>query len=305
MTRNAVREGGTPGGATAEQASATPPVSTTPPAPSPPPGTPHLDRQSEPWVGEFPGLGRVLVAADGSITVEAVGSEDHVVREQALRHGWGDPLSWVRRGFHLVGGSAVGPAESDECVLLLGDPHDVAIIVIELVNQGWQLLSDRPTPVVWDDSNLVAQPREAPLLVAKRRAAKAGVDGEEIRSDTDALAVAVPRAETPRRVQAAVQVRVRRPDSETLQLLSGHERFEAATSLYVGGVLDPTFSPVAADQGAPADADDAAPNLLAEHLRISQLPWARLHLSSRTATEDAAALVRWWDTVHYVQGDER
>lgn len=247
----------------------------------------------------------MLVAADGSITVEAVVSEDHALREQALRYGWGDPLSWVRRGFHLVGGAAVGPTDSDACLLLLGDPHDVAIIVLELASQGWQLLSDRPTPVRWDDTGLMAQPREAPMLVAKRRAAKAGVEGEEVRSETDALALAIPRAVEPQQVAAAVQVRVRRPDNETFELLTGHERFEAATSLYIGGVLDPTSAPAGADLESTTNPDNVAPNLLAEHLRIAQLPWVRLHLSSKTGAEDTAELLTWWDTVHYSQGGAR
>ena len=288
-----MREGRTSGGATAEQAVAYPLASNRAAAPT-------LDRQVEPWVGEFPGLGRVLVAADGSVKVEV--ADDHALREQALRYGWGDPLSWVRRGFHLVGGAAVGPADSNSCVLLLGDPHDVTIIVLELARQGWQLLSDRPTPVAWDEAGLMAQPREAPLVVATRRAAKAGVEGEAVRGDTDALAIDVPRSEEPQQVEAAVQIRVRRPDNETFELLTGHERFEAATSLYIGGVLDPTNPTAGDDQGATTDHDDAAPNLLAEHLRISQLPWARLHLSSKTAAEDTAELLKWWDTVHYSQG---
>ena len=246
----------------------------------------------------------VRVSDDGGVAVAVAepGAEDADLREQALHHGWGEPLSWVRRGFHQVGGAAVGPADSPTCLLVLGDPHDVAIMVLELVKDGWQLLSDRPTPVGWDGERLVAQPREAPLLVAERRAAKAGVDGDRIRTDSDALAVAVPRATEPRQVAAAVQVRTRRPDNETLQVLTGHERFEAATSLYIGGALDPTAA-VAEDSPGSEDAA-VAPNLLSEHLRISRLPWVRLHMSSKTPASDAAELVKWWDSVPYDLGSK-
>lgn len=276
------------------------------------PLAPTLDRTVEPWVGDFPGLGRVRVAADGEVTIEVADADvdDDVpadpnaasnrrLREEALYHGWGEPLSWVRRGFHLVGGAAVGPADSDACALILGDPHDVAIVVLELASYGWQLLSDRPAPVTWDDDRIMAQARQTPLVVAKRRAQKAGVEGEPVRADTDAVAVAVARAQQPRKVAAAVQVRVRRPDNEVLDVLTGHERFEAATALYIGGVLEPTVGDL--DEVPDTELEAATPTLLAEHLRIAQLPWARLHLSSKTATEDTAELVNWWDGVHYSQ----
>ena len=304
------------------------------------PTEPSLDRRADPWVGEFPNLGRVLVADDGTVTVEVVNAvpasegetgrpsvEDHRLRERALRYGWGEPLSWVRRGFQMVGGAALGPADSDTCVLLLGDPHDVAIVALELLEQDWRLVSDRPTPVKWNGEDLMAQPREAPLLVSKRRARKAGIEGEEVRGDTDALAIKVARCEVPRQVAAAVQIRIRRPDEQNLSPLTGHERFEAATSLYAGGALTPEDGHANVSAGTPSEAEaatslsrsagvsgemgpqgrtgrgesatpDEAPNLLAEHLRLAQLPWVRLNLSSKTAAEDTQELMTWWDSVN-------
>lgn len=387
MLRDGVQARVTPGDEFAEGSSAASPGRDDPAATNP--LAPTLDRSSEPWVGEFPGLGRVLITADGEVTVEveqpaaegaagrsaaegtaeegaqqpvageaaggpaagttaeeaaggaAAGTtaeepdaEPRDLRERALRYGWGEPLSWVRRGFHMVGGAALGPADSDACVLLLGDPHDIAIVALELLKHDWCLLSDRPTPVTWDADHLMAQPREAPLLVSKRRARKAGIEGTPVRGDTDALAVEVARCEVPRRVAAAVQIRTRRPDEQNLTPLTGHERFEAATSLYTGGALTPEDGRANADVTTPGDdhtttsqasrtvaaetsqasaernlggqggsaegaAPEAAPNLIAEHLRLAQLPWARLNLSSKTASEDTQELLKWWDTVQY------
>ncbi|MCW2791286.1 MAG: hypothetical protein JWO76_384, partial [Nocardioides sp.] len=91
--------------------------------------------------------------ADGRVEADpAPGEPDSAEpveqREQALRAGWGDLLSWRRRGFDLLYGVAAAPPPYDACVLLAGDAAGAAQILLPLAGQGWHLLSDRPAPVV-------------------------------------------------------------------------------------------------------------------------------------------------------------
>ncbi|MFZ9042828.1 MAG: hypothetical protein ACO225_14250, partial [Ilumatobacteraceae bacterium] len=62
-----------------------------------------LDTTGEIWVGTFPGLGQVLIGPDGSIDTRVDAGIDTepdtgVERHEALRHGWGIPLSHLRLG---------------------------------------------------------------------------------------------------------------------------------------------------------------------------------------------------------------
>lgn len=264
---------------------------------------PSLDRDAEIWVGTFPGLGSVRVHPDGTVEVAAaVRPEDDrdtvEMRERALRFGWGEPLSFARRGFRLAHGAAVGPVAGDSCMLLLGDPHDVAIVLIELTLNGWGVLGDRPTPLAWDGQVLTAHPRSAPIVVSKRRAAKAELAGTQLRGDTDAVALDLPRINEPRHVAAVVSMQIRKPDEDAFTPLSGHERFETAAGLFMRGALWPEVARGSVEVEADADADpgDAAA-MMADHLALSRLPAARLRFDGATKDDDVAALLAWWHTL--------
>lgn len=260
---------------------------------------PVLHTGEDDWTGTFPGLGTVVVAPDGACRVSDAASAD---AHRALLHGWAELLSWARRGFRLVRGASIGPADDARAILLLGDPHDVTIAVLSLSRRGWLVLSDSPSPANWMADQLLAHPRPAPILVSERRAAKAQVSGELIRSDSDVLAVALPRCEQARPVAAVVRITMRKPGESSFSALTGHNRFEAATRVFLGGVLN-------------LDDADTGPDLLAHHLRLAQLPFGHLRLdSSAAATVDQelnatesvadpldadpiAALLAWWDEV--------
>lgn len=296
-------------------------------APSTDPTVPTLDRSGDVWVGIFPGLGTVEIGSEGEVTVTveqapaATGSsddppdaaEDAHLREAALRYGWAEGLSWARRGYQLVNGAGVcPPADPERCLVVSGDPHDVSILLIELVKHGWTVMGDKFMPTKWTDQGLEAQPREAPVLMSVRRLQKAELDGTKVRAHTDARAVDLPRADGPRRIVAFCSVRMRKPDDAMFEVLSGTERFEAAAGTKVGGALRPATSDEgAADENANNDADTTTEDLseakrtarqaelaaaaMTGDLRMAAIPQVRLGLDSHTAGADAQTLVDWWD----------
>lgn len=250
-----------------------------------------LNRAGEPWVGSFPGLGAVTVAHDGevTVTVTSVDSDDldTARREAALRHGWGEPLSWSRRGFLMLQGGCATPDPRIGCVLLSGDLHEFGRFLPTLANTGWSFLSDRYTPARWEASDLMAQPVQAPILLAARRAAKSGWDGQPLRDDSDSLAVDVTRMADPLPIRGVVQLQRARPDEPAFEPLSGHQRFEVAASLSWAGVFA-------------SDAQDtqqsAAPDIMQRHLQLAALPMARLRSSGEfeRIPAEAEQLSSWW-----------
>ena len=249
-----------------------------------------LDRSRDTWVGYFPGLGRIDVATDGTLTVEAESAaadgpdagESAVLREQALRYGWGEAVSLTRRGFALMHGAAVCPPDSSTaCLVLSGDPHDTAILILELTSRGWKVMADGYTPTRWQGSDLVAWPREAPLIFAARRLAKAGLEGTPVRDHTDSRISEVPRCTDPRTVQGICHLQMRKTGETALTKLVGHERFEAAATVMLMGALGPD------DEAEPAQR-------MVDHMRLAALPHTRLRMDRDTADEDTEALVDWW-----------
>ncbi len=195
---------------------------------------PTLDCDRDAWLGTFPGLGVVRVEEDGTVTVDVdnadvLTAEERSNRERALRFGWGEPLSFARRGFWCAGGAAAVPPRSDGCVLLLGDPHEVANVMLELAARGWAMMGDRVTPLEWQGDDLVAHPRAAPLLVSRRTAERAGVESHSVRANSDSRIVELLRAREPRNVVAIVLLRPRKPADARFTPLFGHERFAVGT----------------------------------------------------------------------------
>jgi len=254
-----------------------------------------LDRSGEIWVGTFPTLGVVRIHPDGAVEVEAqpveasepdAEPESLEWRVAALRHGWAEPLSLVRRGFHLIVGTAVTPPDTDTadpgCLVLRGPVHDIAMVMTELFAHGWRMLANRVVPVRWTDGVLIAHPRDTPTVIAKGRARKLEIEGTRLRADSDARSIEVARHTVPTPVRATVSISMRRPDESVLRVAEGHERFQAATSLIARGVL------------WPAGEDLTPPQVMQRHLELTSLPTADLTVSDESLADDAAELWRWW-----------
>jgi hypothetical protein len=242
----------------------------------------------------FPTLGAVRVHADGSIDVEVEPgsgndtSEEPSLREAALRYGWGEPLSLVRRGFRCAWGTAMVPPEGGGSLLLNGRVHDIAIVLVELVAQGWSVLADRLVPTTWLDGDLVASPGEAPVLISRALAERTGIDATPARLHSDASLVDVPRARQPQPIRVFANVGHRRLDEPTLAELIGHERFGAASRVMADGVL----SGLDDVPGAKMEQE-----MMQNHLALASFPFCRLRLREDSAGADVAELVRWWRSV--------
>lgn len=237
-------------------------------------------------MGQFPGLGTVLVHGDGRVDVEVEPDdgddrEDPALREAALRHGWGEPLSLVRLGFRCVGGIGLVDADGAGCLVITGTPRDTAIVMLELVSDGWKVIGDRLVPITCDTTGFVAHPRSSPVLVSREWAQRYQFDTAPVRANSDAVAIDVPRATEPTRILAFVAVGSGRPDEPAFTELSGHERFKAASLALVGGLMAGTD-----------DADER--QVMKMHVALAGLPHAKLRMQSDALELDVAQLSRWW-----------
>ncbi len=255
-----------------------------------------LDRTGDVWVGTFPGLGTVRVWADGRIAAEAEpaqgpdADETAEQRHAALIHGWGEPLALARQGYHVAHAAALVPPASDDqsgpvALLVAGDLHDTAIVVLGLAARGWRVLADRLTPLTWpgDGGAPVAHPRQAPVVASARRAERFELPTTPTRAHTDAVTVDVARATQPRPLGAIVTVRIRRPHDPLLDLLRGHRRVETAQGLIAAGALT-----------AQSGDDDHPAAAMARTLRLAALPMAAIHLDPVDPAPALDALIAWW-----------
>lgn len=245
---------------------------------------PELARHEPAWTGAFPGLGTLMVAPDGQVSTQADDPDESGYGAAALRHGWGDLLSWARRGFALANAASLGSGEDG--LLVTGEPDDVAATLLGLARHGFLILSDRPAPTRWTEGSLVAHPRAAPILVPRRRAEQAGLAGTPVREGSTSVAVGLPRGVDPVRVAGIAHVVRQRPDEEALDHLAGTRRFEQAATLMLRGALAPA---------APADPDPQ--EVFDEHLRLAALPSVVIRLEGRDDALAADRLADWWRTI--------
>jgi hypothetical protein len=252
-----------------------------------------LDRNEEIWLGRFPGLGSIEVHPDGRIEVSVESSHevcsDSVSpssekdeKYQALLHGWGEPLSLARRGFVLAQGCAAVAPDSDEAILISGDAHDTAILALGLASSGWRILADRVVPLVFHKDRIEAHPRVSPIIASKRRTAKTEFEARPLRSTSNAVSVDVPRAGTPSSVVTIVSVRIRRPQEPVLEILTGHDRFDSARTVLVGGVL--------------ALPSTTSQESMARTLQMATLPVVSVRLDAKSPEADIAELLTWWSS---------
>jgi len=266
---------------------------------------------------------------DGSVEVRCDSPDP--TAEASLRHGWAELLSFARRGIRLLAGTTLarpgGPA-----ILLAGDPIATSEVARELIEAGWALLSERPTPVTFDEEAILAQPRPAPLIVRPvEHAVSRSVPGTTenatavlsdpdapsdddppvarttpTRPDTDAAMLDAARAVGPAAIGALVEVTIRHVGEDDDVELRGHDRFDQASRLHVAGVLRPASPPDApASSPSPmppasvdtAAGDEPAPDatLIVEHLRLAALPSLRLRFDRGDGGGAARRLLRWLD----------
>ena len=251
-----------------------------------------VDLGAEPWMASLAGLGSVHIHADGAIDVTVDDTvEEPTLRESALRDGWGEPLSLVRRGFRLLTGTALVAPDRPGCLVLTGSAGHPAMITAHLLAAGWRPLADGVVPVASShdgtidiDGAVVAHPRSAPLLLPRRWARKAGLDNTPVRADTDAVRVNVATATSPEPVVAAIHVRVRRPHDDVLRPLRGFEPFEKAAGMLI---TNPVLCPAAS---TPAGE-------LANHARLAAVAQAEANIHPDTLDSDINDITRWWQGI--------
>lgn len=240
----------------------------------------HLDTTGEPWVGTFDGLGRVLVHADGSIDTEpapdaATGADD------ALRFGWGVPVSHLRRGRRLVMGGGLVDTD-DRCLVLHGPPAEAERVVVALIGLGWRVLSGRVQAVEVTADGVIAHPDDGSVLVHSRRAERAGLPARPVRDDSDVVAIEAERVETAQLVAGFLNVVERRGEAAPFSVLTGHDRFDASTGLLVG---DAIVDGIGGDHAA----------AMTRSLRLTAVPHARLTVA-RSTDVDLTELLAWWQS---------
>jgi hypothetical protein len=146
-------------------------------------GDVRLDTSGEPWCGVVPGYGRVLVDAEGDVEVLLDAGADPAAAA-ALRWGWGEPLSFLRRGSTLLLGTTLADP-AGRALLLTGGLRGVPRLAALLVARGWVLMADGLAPVSFPqgDGPVLAQARQAPLLLHSRMRDQLGLPAVPLRSD--------------------------------------------------------------------------------------------------------------------------
>lgn len=228
-------------------------------------GSVHLDTGSEPWVGVFPGLGRVHIHADGSYSVQ-IEPGGHPSARQALTDGWAEPLSWHRVGLRVARATTVVD-DRGRALMLTGPVDPVTSVVAGLIGEGWLLLADTLTPVR-QHASLVALPRRSPWLVPSDPVGSVA-DGERPRPGSTAQIRTAPRVSTPASVRGLVAVSSAVPTTSeaTLTEQHGHDRLRRTAGVLLPVIGGPPPTPVARMRD---DLLDAAISVAVLHSPVSQ-----------------------------------
>lgn len=262
------------------------------------PQIPSLNRNTEPWIGRVPGLGSVLVRADGSfeVQVESAEDEDIRLREDALRYGWAELLASVRKGHSHAGGMTWGHPDAERCLLITGEGRDVSRLFGPLLDHSLVVIADRPSPLSWQDGVLMAQPSMRPVVLGRGRAQQIGYDWTPLRAESDAGRANLPRLHEPKPVGGMLLVHPRRPDEDLFTLVTGHDKMEVAANAMQRGILDPDYPTELA-----SEADEAVTKLvLARHQRnlaFARLPFAKARIDPDAVDATFAAASAWIDEV--------
>lgn len=137
-----------------------------------------LDRDDEPWVGRWIGVGQVRVWSDGTYEVIADprSSEGLEEADRSLRFGWAEPLSQARRGLHATTGVTLvdsrthsGGMRVDGALLVGGESWTVDPVVQGLLVRGWKVLADRPAPIEFGHDEVRAHSSVRPVVLRRSR----------------------------------------------------------------------------------------------------------------------------------------
>jgi hypothetical protein len=248
------------------------------------------------------GLGRVRVWRDGQFEVEVETGESSDatsprssretesldLRAAALRHGWAEPLSWVRRGFDLASGIALidgagcSTQRVGEVLLLGGDIHDCAPVALALGARGWRLVAYRIVPLTFVEGAVTVTPNPSPVLLSARRARILGRETTRVRADSDARRVeGIEWSSSGGRIGGVALVRVRRPHDEVLTERHGYAAVERLAGVLVGGVLRP-------------DASRSADVAMAQRTTLARCGVVDVAFADADANGSATALEAWW-----------
>ncbi len=239
-----------------------------------------VDTKGPTWVATFADVGTVRIGPDGRVCIDVVDGPEAQQRRRALEWGWGEPLNFLRRGFRLAEAVVADPEAGG--LLVSGGSWEMLPMLKALTDEGWAIVSDSLTPVRWAEGALFSHPRQAPILASDRFAEKWELMAEPLRSDSDTVAVSLPRAEAPVPVRAILVLAERKVrDAAGVRPVVGAKRLKLAAALL---------------QSGPGDDPDPA-ELLADDLRLSALPMAELAIGDKLMADHAREVVEWWTTV--------
>ncbi|CAB4892120.1 MAG: hypothetical protein F2806_02290 [Actinobacteria bacterium] len=155
-----------------------------------------VNTQVEPWEFTLPGLAAFRVAPDGSHVLTLADGVDAQCEAMVLDN-LVDPLAWWRRGFWLLNGSVmVDPA--GRAVLISSAPVLAEQVIVGLAKMGWCCLSDFLIPARVIDGQVLAYPRQSPVICSAAVAVSESLDIEQfVRPGGNAVGVALSRWSEP------------------------------------------------------------------------------------------------------------
>ena len=269
-----------------------------------------LDRESEPWVGRWTGVGQVRIWADGTYDVLADPrssvAPDEI--ERSLRFGWAELLSRARLGLRSTNGVTLVDTAShsdgspvDGALLVTGSQRIVDPIVRELMIRGWQVLADRPAPIQFGADGVLAHSSMRPVVLQRSRSRSSSdswdTDLPAVRNDSDAVyRDAVYRDDVSERatvgsqrselewsipLRAIVVTDSRTSPGSVVTPVRGHAAAELASHLVIGGVLG-------------FEHGDDPPTAMRQLLALTRSRMAVVYSGSATLDDMVSDLERWW-----------
>lgn len=155
-----------------------------------------LNTTGDPWRAAIPGLGEIEVDSDGHYSVMAATCDQQTASDIAdahieviLRASWGEPLSFLRRGYYLFFGCAVLAPQADSCLLVTGDAPALYLAKAVFLDLGWRIVADGLVPIT-SGGSLRIHSRETPALLTKRTARRFKIEFQQNFPDSDVAIVA-------------------------------------------------------------------------------------------------------------------
>lgn len=121
-----------------------------------------VNTEVEPWEFTLPTLGTFRIFEDGSHELTLDRGVDAQGAAMAL-HNLVDPLDWWRRGFWLLNASVMVDPDG-RAILISSAPELAERVIIGLARMGWTCVGDSLVPARVVDGQVMAYPREAPII---------------------------------------------------------------------------------------------------------------------------------------------